>query len=38
MTIVTSSYRPRKKRKQPAMASAIVTPPPLKKRLKGSVI
>jgi hypothetical protein len=29
--------RGRKKRKQPAIASAIVTPVPLKKRLKGPV-
>jgi hypothetical protein len=42
MPIVTTSYRlkraPRKKRKQPAIASRIVTPPPLKKRVNGPVI
>jgi hypothetical protein len=41
VTIVTSTYRPkrapRKKRKQPAIVSRIVTPPKLKP-LKGPVI
>jgi hypothetical protein len=42
MTIVTTSYRPkrapRRKHKQPAIASAIVTPAPLKKGPSRHVI
>jgi hypothetical protein len=42
MTIVRTSYRPkrapRRKPKQPALAQAIVSPAPMKKRLKGPVI
>jgi hypothetical protein len=31
----TAKARPRKKRKQPPMAGRIVTPAPMRKRLKG---